>query len=394
MSIQIAKFQKIHFKILYKFKVAFLLDFILFIPQLIKRILISDKEIKIYYPYYTSYTHPYIKERMYGKFAPAKWSTINKANLIHALQIPPKNAHNKYLIIEPNDQILTLSGYFGASTPKQCLEKIPEVKIFLSNELLKGIIIGNDGLYDQFRYYFGDHYLNKLIIFPMMRCMPKYSIEYFKEKIVQEKDKRCDFLFLASSYEIKAVKLVIDAWCMNPPINSTFYLVCNDIPKCILDSISNVKSIKIISQIPVKSYLKKKLFEICSVTIALTHIDGGGNAYEGIEYGHAIITNNFHRGKYLIGNDNGIIVDFKNKYYEPGKYGIFWNSFEEYLKIVKKDINDGFYEKAIEEISNSINLLNSNRELLNSMRIKSIEYSYKESIEESNKSLRKIYLDC
>jgi len=396
MSIQIAKSQKLHYKFLYKFKLAIFLNVVLFIPQFIRRVIYRNKRYKVFYPYYTSYTHPYIKERMYGKNAPVNWCTLNSANLIHSLQIPPANSNGKCLLIEPNDQILTLGGYFGALNPKQCLEKIPEIKNLLSNDLLKGILIGNDGLYDQFRYYFGDEYLRKLIIFPMMRCLPKYTVDNFKKKILQN-NKKCDFLFLASSFEIKAVKLVIDAWRMSPPINSTLYLVCNDIPVSYLDILSNIKSVKVIKQIPVNPKVKKKLFEICSVSIAVTHIDGGGNAYEGIEYGHAIITNNFHRGRYLISNNNGIEVSFKNKFYEPGKYGISWNSFEEYLAIVNKDIEDGFYDNSVKDISEAINLLNSNREKLNLMRINSIEYAYKESIKESNKALRNIYkrvLEC
>jgi hypothetical protein len=327
---------------------------------------------------------------MYGVNAPVKWSNIKSSKLIHSLQMPPINTYDLPFLIEPNDQILTLSVYFGAKTPKECVEKVNDVKLFLKNENLKGILIGNDGLLNQFKYYFGEEYLNKIIIFPQMRCIPKYNLDYFKDKILNPSN-NCDFLFLASSFEIKAVSLVIDAWEMKIPVNSKLYIVCTGIPKDILNKVANISSIIIIDEAPINDKLKSNLFKTCSVTISLTHIDGGANAFEGIEYGHAIITNNFHRGKYLVGNNNGIEIEFKNKYYDPGKYGVLWNSFDDYLKIVNVDIDNGYYEKSVQEISKALNILNSDKVLLNNMRIKSLEYAYMESLDESNKALKNIY---
>lgn len=393
MSIQEIKNKKLIFRLIYKFKLISFFDKILHIRQFIFRGLFRNCHIDVFFPYYTSHTHPYIRERWYKNNSPVIWSNYENADIIHVLSFPSRLVCNRPLFIEPNDQILTLCAYFGAKTPSQCLDKIPEVKKFIAQDHFKGILVGNDGLVDQFKYYFGDDLLHKLFIYPQMRCLPRYTSKTLLKKL-NNINTQINFLFLASSYSIKAVEIVIKAWKIKIPQNSNLIIVCNDIPDYMLTSVKNVSSISIINKAPLNSDLKHKLLINSSVSISVTHIDGGANAWEGIEYGHAIITNDNHRGNYLIGNENGIIVPFKNNYYELGRYGIEWDSQDKYMEIVNTDLKNGLYDLSIKKLSDAMILLSDNRDILMKMRLNSIEYAWSQSVQNSNQKLLEIYTNA
>ena len=393
MSIQETKNKKFIYRLIYKLKLIGIIDKIFQYNQKLFRNKYKQNYLNIFFPYYTNHTHPYIRERWYKNNSPVIWSTDKRADLIHVLSYPSQLLCNRPLIIEPNDQILTLCAYFGAHTPSQCLEKISEVKKFIAQDRLKAILVGNDGLIDQFKYYFGNDFLHKLIIYPQMRCLPRFTYKTLSKKL-ENIDGGINFLFLASSYSIKAVEIVFNAWKLKVPENSNLTIVCSDIPENTLTLIKEVPSITIIEKAPLNSNLKHKLMDKTSVSISVSHVDGGANAWEGIEYGHAIITNDNHRGEYLVGNGNGIIVPFKNKFYDLGRYGIEWDSLEEYMNIVKKEFKNGQYEESINKLSDAFILLSSNQELLKKMRIRSIEYAWSQSVQNSNLKLLEIYTNA
>ena len=236
---------------------------------------------------------------------------------------------------------------------------------------------------DQFISYFGYKNIDKVYMVPPMRCDPKLSLN----DLNNVKNKKTVFICLISDYKIKALKLLLDAWSKLDR-KSKLILVCHNLPKNIMSILEKDRSIKIFRKKILRGALRDRLFKESSVSIALTHIDGGANAFEGIEYGHAIITNDNHRASSLVSNDNGYIVPFKNKYYEVGRYGIEWDSFDEYLKIVEDDYLNGKYEESITILSKYMQEFIDNPTVLLSMRRKSLELANINSYENSNIAIR------
>jgi hypothetical protein len=393
MSIQDAKNKSNIRRVFHKLNLMIWLDKFSEFRQKYHRNKKKSTSCKVFFPYITHHSHPYIKERWYGQNSPVLWSNYEESELIHAIGLPPKLVNNKSVIIEPMDQILTLSSYFGANTPSECLTKIPDVINLLNDNRVKGILVGSDELVDQYKFYFGNNAIQKLIVYPQMRCLPKYTKDTLKNKLDKEKG-QIIFLFLASSFKIKAVEIVIKSWKLSIPENSKLIIVCNDIPNSILDDLKLETTISIINKAPLNPILKRELLVQSSVTLSFTHIDAGANSWEGIEYGHAIITNDFQRGNYMISNKNGIIIPFKNKFYEPGRYGIEWDSLDEYMNVVQADFEKGLYEGSIEKLSAAFILLSERKDILTEMRLRSIELAWSQSVQNSNQKLLKVYTNA
>ncbi|MDA8905247.1 hypothetical protein N9I58_02150 [Candidatus Thioglobus sp.] len=351
--------------------------------QWIFRFFKSDSDI--FYPYKTSYTHPYYCKQFYGKKSPFIWSNYKAAKILWFIQYPPKglDLNNKSIIIEPNDHILTIATYFGASSPKECIEKIPKVAELISSDNIKAIFLADNEVRDQFISYFGYKNIDKVYMVPLMRCNPKLSLN----DLNFVKNDKTVFICLISDYKIKALKLLLDAWSRLDR-KSKLILVCHNLPKDIMSILGKDQSIKLIPKKRLRGALRDRLFKESSVSIALTHIDGGTNAFEGIDYGHAIITNDNHRASSLVSNDNGYIVPLKNKYYEEGRYGIEWDSFDEYLKIVEDDYLNGKYEESINILAKYMQELIDNPSILLSMRRNSIELANINSYENCNITIR------
>jgi hypothetical protein len=96
----------------------------------------------------------------------------------------------------------------------------------------------------------------------------------------------------------------------------------------------------------------------------------------------------------LIGNENGIIVPFKNNYYELGRYGIEWDSQDKYMEIVNTDLKNGLYDLSIKKLSDAMILLSDNRDILMKMRLNSIEYAWSQSVQNSNQKLLENYTNA
>jgi hypothetical protein len=389
MSIQIAKSQKILSRIKYKIKYTKIMDNVSMTLQKRNRTN-NSKNPLVFYPYYNHYTHPVIKERMYGEWAPLQWCNFEDAKISHFLQFPTDTS--KPYFVEPNDQILTLAGFIGAKTPAECIKRIDEVKELINSDNFLGILIGDDGLQQQFIHYFGKELAHKIFKFEQMRCLPKISVQKFLE--TEKKFKKIvNFLFLASDYNIKAVNIVIEAWVsLNIKINvGKLTIVCPNVPKKILDSKKKIQSIQFINQAPLNQAQKNLLLKNNDVTIALTHIDGGSNAWEGIEYGHPIITNTYHRDKYLLKNKNGFSIKFKNEFYKPGEYGKKYNSIEEYLAIIDRDVKEGLYDSSVKELAQVILQYIDSPFLLREHSINSLRLAWDQSVWKSNYTLLNLY---
>jgi len=388
MSIQKVLQGRKWFLILEKIRFVWLFDIYSQFIQRIFRFFKSDSDI--FYPYKTSYTHPYYIQQYYGKISPFIWCNFRPAKTLWFIQHPPKglDLNNKSIIIEPNDHILTISVYFGASSPKECIEKVPKVAELISSDNIKAIFLADNEVRDQFIYYFGYKNIDKVRMFSMMRCDLKISA---KDLCVVENEKPV-FICLISDYKIKALKILLDAWAMLDR-KSKLILVFHNPPEDVKLTIEADQSIELISKKILKNPLRDRLFKESSVSVALTHIDGGTNAKEGIEYGHAIITNDNHRASSLISNNNGYIIPFKNKYYEVGRYGVDWNSFDEYLTIVENDYLNGEYEESINTLVMNMQELIDDPNILLSMRRKSIELANINSYENCNIAIRNMIKD-
>ena len=208
MSIQRINQSKILFLLLEKLYIIFLYDF--FITLIQKALRATNSNNEIFYDYYNSYTHPFIKKSFYKENAPFSWCNFQKSKIIWAVQFPSLNYDfTRDIVIEPNDHILTLSHFFGATNPSECIDKIPEVKKFLGNKKVKAILISGPGLRDQFIYYFGREYLHKVKEYPIMRCEPKFSINNKDNLFINDNP---NFICIAADYKIKAVEILINAW--------------------------------------------------------------------------------------------------------------------------------------------------------------------------------------
>ena len=392
MSIQITRSQKLIHRIQAKLRVDKAYDFFSQQHQKYQRQqshqkLSSQRELTVYYHLQSLNTHPYIAERMYGDCAPLAWSNYLDAKVSHFLQQPQSIA--KPYFVEPNDQILTLGVYFGARKPFEIIKRLDDIKDLIASPNFKGLLIGEDGLEQQFMHYFGTDLIHKLYKYPQMRCIPRRQFEEIKRK---PDLKGRHFVFLASDYKLKAIDLLIESWLNVRQLNDAILTIaCPNIPVSQLDKIKSITSIKIVKEAPLSAKTKKILLSSADISICLTHVDGGANAWEGIEYGHPIITNTYHRSDYLTKNQNGVIVDFPNEFYRSGEYGFRFNSIEDYMVNVDTEMRQGKYDAAKLSLTQTIQNYIDHPERVYDQSIQSLQLAFEQSVPKSNERLLQIY---
>lgn len=389
MSIQLVKARKFHNKVLDKTGLSHVVDWIFLQPQKLRRKL-STANPKVYYHYHSRYTHPHIRDRMYGQNAPVQWQNYNVAAVAHFLQ-KPENVSKPYLI-EPNDHILTMGHLFGAQKPSELIKRIDDIKEIISSDNFKGFLLGPDGLIDQFRYYFGDQYSTKIKLYPQGRSLPKVDLNWWELKKSSPIKRSINFICLAGDYRIRAVDMLIESWLsINQLNNAKLVIVCPNIPISILQSLSTIESIKVIPKAPLTLSLKKALLSSADVSIALTHIDGGANIIEGMEYGHPIITSTSHRSVFISKSQNGLVIDFPNEYYKMGLYGVAYDSWAEYMQLVERDNKAGGYDGAKQRLASAIKSYIENSDQLLAHSHKTLLAISEQSVQKSNSILLKIY---
>jgi hypothetical protein len=392
MSIQITRSKKLIHRIQAKLKIDKAYDFLSQKYQKYQRqqshqALSSQSALTVYYHLQSLNTHPYIAERMYGDCAPLAWSNYSDAHVAHFLQRP--ESINKPYFVEPNDQILTPGVYFGARNPFEIIKRLDDIKSLIESDNFKGLLIGEDGLEAQFIHYFGTELIHKLYKYPQMRCIPRKKPEELKCHADQNGRQ---FIFLASDYKLKAIDLLIESWLNVRQLNgATLTIACPNIPLNELDKLKSVKSIKIIKEAPLSPKIKKILLSNADISICLTHVDGGANAWEGLEYGHPIITNTYHRSDYLTKNQNGVVIDFPNQFYRLGEYGFRFNSIEDYMANVEFEMGEGKYDAAKVSLSEKIQAYIDHPELVYEQSVKSLQLAHDQSVIKSNERLLEIY---
>ncbi|MBZ1350138.1 hypothetical protein KZZ10_05725 [Alcaligenaceae bacterium LF4-65] len=392
MSIQITRSKKLIHRIQAKLRVDKAYDFLSQTYQKYKRqqshqVLSSQRALTVFYHLQSLNTHPYIAERMYGHCAPLAWSNYSDADIAHFLQQPEHVA--KPYFVEPNDQILTPGVYFGAKKPFEIIKKLDDIKSLIGSDNFKGMLIGDDGLEAQFIHYFGTELIHKLYKYPQMRCIPKKKIEEIKCHADQNGRR---FVFLASDYKLKAIDLLIESWLnVRQLCGATLTIACPNIPASELDKLKSIKSIKIIKDAPLSTKTKKILLSGADISICLTHVDGGANAWEGIEYGHPIITSSYHRSDYLTKNQNGAVIDFPNQFYRLGEYGFRFNSIEDYMAHVEFEMSQGIYDAAKTSLTEKIQAYIDHPNLVYEQSVKSLQLAHEQSVAKSNERLLEIY---
>lgn len=346
--------------------------------------------IPVYYNYHHNLTHPYIRERMYGAHAPTPWATQKNALISHFLAYPEDT--NVAHVLEPNDHILTPACIFGARTAEDLTASTDRLKEYISSKQCRAILIGDDQLESQYTHYLGNFHREKLVIFPQMRCIPRRSPDEIRAHTTPPV-----FLFLASDFHTKAVSVALRAWRQRKQsLKGTLLLACPFVPDAFRRMVRGDSSVHLIPEAPLSSHRKRQLLAAADVTLAFTHTDGGANAWEGLEWGHAIITNTYHRSKYITRNGNGIVIPFKHEVYSLDSFGkthndTIFTGFRTYLEMVRKDEERGDYDEATSRTSDAINEYITDREKLVSHQQASLILAWQESIWASNSKLLDTY---
>ena len=329
---------------------------------------------------------------MFGRFAPLRWANPRRAIFSHFVGSPanPKVPH----ALEPNDHILAPAVMFGAVTASDMLRRIDDLKEYIASPQCRAILIGPDGLERQYRHYFGDFHLDKLRTFSPMRCVPRRT----REDVCRAAGAaQVTFACLASDFNLKAVSLLIEAWrLVAEQHHGRLILACSNIPDTYSKLIQKTPSIKLVPKAPLSTKLKRHLLKDAHVSISLTHTDGGVNAVEGIEWGHAVVTNTNHRSCYLTSNTNGVVIDFPNAVYDLNAFGITHNNsictgFTDYMANVTRDIAEGKYQHAVQSLATALQRYIQDRELLRTHCENSLRLAWRESVWASNSQLLGLY---
>lgn len=399
MSIQEGLHSSIFYRICSKLKIILIYDAYLKILQFVNRKLFflfnSQKKTNsyVFFDYYNHYTHPDIKKRYYGDRAPITWNTLNSSKIVHCIQSSSKRFLGKRVIVEPNDHVLVIGGSLGIYKPSESVRRSKEISDYISSSAISRVLIGNNDLINHARHYYLENALKKFIIYPEFSCIPKVSEIFLKEKSKElSLGRKIKFLSIASNFRKKAVDLLIEAFIESKCLGE-LTLVCHDIPESLKAKVLKADNINLIEDIPLSIKKKDYLYRNSDVYINTTYIDGGAVAVNALEYGLPIITYTYHRGKSYITNENGILLSEPMKYYDPKGYGIIWNSINDYLEQVEIFKSNGGFADVQKQLINSIKYYESHPNKILTQGIRSLELAKKNTLEQSNQMLRKIYLN-
>jgi glycosyltransferase involved in cell wall biosynthesis len=353
--------------------------------QFFKR-MFTKKKIKVFFRYYTKNTHPSFK-RFYES-PPIPWANGFRYDLAHWINYPAWKNNSPY-IIEINDHPLSAVSYKtrGLHEPLEILNHIADAyDVYADKNCLKILMSDNgfdsfDGL---FRHYFGDEFVGKFTRVNSPGCIPKI------DSITQECDLNLGVACLASDFYLKGVDLVIDAWqSIQHRRGWKLYLACPNIPSQVLSSIASDSSIIITDKAPLSEKEKNEILSICSVTLAPTHVHGGANIIEGMEFGHVIIHFETH---FNVFDDVGEKIDVPYHFYVPSSYGKDWKTFSEFRDILIADKKSGLFSQSTEDLAAALSRHMQNPSDLIKLRENVLKFAYAEySLKNRNLALNRIY---
>lgn len=396
MSLQKAKSQKFLNRLARKLHFMKLIDFILFsqgyLQRKMSKIFQKSDYPKVFFPYLNHYSHPDIKRRFFGKNAPLKWSVHNNSRVQHFLQYE-QGTSNNCVIIEPNDHILTVGSVLGLHRPSEQIDHLSAIESYLQSEHIRYILVGEDALMDQAKYYFSQDVLQKIRKYSQFACNVKVTELDIDRKLKTKSHKDLMFLCIASSYELKAVDLILAAFSKLGS-NAKLILVCHDLPPEIRQQVVHAENIELIEAMPLSNKLKHSLYAKADIFLNITHLDSWGAAIMALEYGLPIISSEYHRGKGLVGNENGFIIKDPLMYYSPGQYGKLWDDVAEYMSVVASYKNAGKYEVFIQSLMSGMESYLNNLSLVRLHSYKSLHWAQRHSLNVSNRQLKSIYTEA
>jgi glycosyltransferase involved in cell wall biosynthesis len=384
------------YKILSKFRLLRFYDYFFKILQILSRKFISffllnkDHE-KVFFSYYSHFSHPQLKKRFYGKEAPQYWSTLESSKIVHCLQHSRPEYSGKKIIIEPNDNCLIIGGFLNTSKADELVSRVKEINDHICSSAVARILVGSDELLNHASYYYSSDALKKFITYPQMACVSAVTRNYLSQKNNKLLSKsNIKYLSIASDFKIKAVDLLIEAFSESHS-SSELTLVCHNVPENLRQKILANKNIFLIEDLPLSNKKKDQLYRDSDVYINTTYIDGGSTAWNALEYGLPIITHTYHRGKGLVENKNGILLSEPVKYYEPEYFGVHWKDMVDYLEQVDLLKKKGEYTDVQNQLVNAFRYYEKNPNNVFEDGVRSLELAQKNSLENSNKALRRIY---
>jgi glycosyltransferase involved in cell wall biosynthesis len=347
----------------------------------------SKEQKKVFFPYKAGLLHPVFDEL---KQTPPLISYVNKnrADLFHYIQGSHPKDFEKDHIIEIIDHALSiLAPYNGrACTCEEYVSQIELARQLYLNNNLKKIIFTSNGQLAVFKKYFQD-----------TKILQKAKVIYlpWKDNTHLSRENRShtrQYLFIASNYQTKGVKIILDSWekYCDSNITALLTLVSHDLPEDLKKNLPH--TVTLVEKAPLSQKLKDRLYSGCDVVISTTLTDGIG-AIEAIAYGKPVIIFCTQHSKDFTNFDNGVEVDVPINIYDEG-YGILWKTSEAYLKVLDKYYNEGKFEDVTDRL---VDVFKSFEEasVLEKMRQNAIKKYYTHHrIELRNKKLMEIYNEC
>lgn len=394
MSIQKSLQSTIIYRILNKLLFFKIYDKYLLIIQFFYRkfryLFFSNQKLKVYFEYYNHFTHLDIKKRYYTKSAPLDWSTFKSSEIVHCIQQFSPEYYGKKIIIEPSDHCLVIGASLGIKTPAELVSRREEIDECISSKISR-VLVGPNDIINHAKYYFSNNALKKFFVYPEFSCQVRVSESYLKAKNKNLlKNKRINFLSIASNFDNKAVDLLIEAF-LDSKCSSNLMLVCSCLPDDLRKKVLKTNNISLIEDLKLTESKKDLLYRKADIYINTTYIDGGFVAPKALEYGLPIITHTYHRGRGYVSNKNGILLSEPMKFYDPKGYGIQWNSIPEYLEQVALLKKKGGYENVQNQLINALKYYENYPAKILIEGLNSLELAKKNSLANSNQILLKLY---
>lgn len=354
----------------------------------------------VYYPEYAYMRHPRLRHVMYGSHAPLFWRSRQAANIYHFVNrphfIPSKNKAG--FLIEPNDHILSFCNTFRYHKPCDAIRRASSILESLIDIGMKGLLVNTKtGLFDQFNYYLPNHAKNLLIHYDDARCINMLTFDQLKKKQIQVYDPNYQpkIVVLSAGWIIKHISSIVHAYVARPR-KAHLILCVPDLPlhlERVLQESDN--KFTLIKSSPLPSAQKDFILRNSDISIALTSVDGGSNALEGIEYGHALITNHYHRSPQFASPNNALFCELGSNYYELGLWGEQWQNVSEFMESIpylRDPLDIQSITSHIESLDNALSILLEQRDKLAKMQLASLHLAVNQSVELSNHNLRNIYM--
>ena len=350
--------------------------------QVIKREFTFSRP-KVFFRYYNEFTHPSFK-RFYQK-PPVQWSNAYSYKLAHWINYPAWINHKPF-ILEINDHPLSAVSYTNRAIyePADMLNHIQDAKDVYMHDSCKKILVPDSGIEEIFKRYFGESFNKKISLVKCPGCIPKFT------NISQIENVKYGVACLASDYELKGVDLVLKAWAsIHNKKEWKLYLACPNIPQNIQKEIEKHTSIVLINKAPLGEGEKKQILGNCSITVAPTHLHGGANIIEGMEYGHVILYFETHSSSY---EDMGLKILVPYHFYDPKYYGIRWKTIEDFKCILRIDKRDAYFESVSHDLAANLTSLMEDSDKLLMMRKRTMHSAIgSHSLKQRNKELQVIY---